>query len=89
MPRLRKPEPEQLNAKLRALIAYQTEILGYNTEQMAQGVGLCTRTYNRRRRYPDEIRVKELRALCRKLKITDRQVCEVLGVTYHGTTPSN
>lgn len=87
VPRLKKSEEQQANAVLLAAIARQQTYLGYTDDNVAAMIGVSMDTYRRRKRDPDGFRLRELRALRRKLQLSDRDLSACCGATYRGTTP--
>ena len=87
MPRLKKSEEQQADTILRAAIKRQQTMFDYNESKVASVMGVSVETYRRRRRSPENLTLGELRTLCKKLKLTDRDICLACGVTYRGTTP--
>lgn len=44
-------------------------------------------TYYQRKREPEKFTVRDLRILAQRYGFTDYQVCQIIGVEYHGCTP--
>lgn len=43
-------------------------------------------TYYRRKRDPELFTIRDLRILAQRYKFTDYQLCQIIGVEYHGRT---
>ena len=89
MPRLKVSPAEQQNreflAALRAGQARKGET-DRDTAQVFPDKG--ERTYQRRIKKRQTLTLPELRVLARHYGFTDRQLCLMVGVEYHGSTPA-
>lgn len=49
--------------------------------------GRKERTYYRRVKSPELFTIADLRMLAQRYNFTDYQLCQIIGVEYHGSTP--
>lgn len=45
-------------------------------------------TFSRRKQAPENFTIRELRVLAQRYRFTDYQLCQIIGVEYHGSTPA-
>lgn len=57
-----------------------------DTAQMLPNRG--ARTYQRRIQQPQTFTLEEIRVLAQRYSFTDYQLCQIIGVEYHGSTPA-
>lgn len=45
-------------------------------------------TFSRRKQTPEKFTILDLRILADRYDFTDYQICQIIGVEYHGSTPA-
>lgn len=70
---------------LAALRAGQTR-LGERDIDTAQILPDSKSTYYRRKRAPETFTLRDLRIIAQRYQFTDYQLCQMIGVEYHGRT---
>lgn len=88
MPKKAISAQERMNRELlAALRGGQTRMNEKNTDT-ARYLPKCQRVFYRRINAPELFTVEELRILAQRYHFTDYQVCQIMGVEYHGSTPA-
>lgn len=79
------PQEKQNRELLAALRAGQVRIGDTNIDT-AKYLPNCQRVFYRRLKAPETFTVYDLRILAKKYNFTDYQLCQIIGVEYHGST---
>lgn len=77
-------DTERLTRIFRATMLYSMEMRREEAEDVARQARMGLSTFYKRMRDTESLTVREL--LCLRDRFTDRQLCEMLGVPYHGKT---
>jgi len=86
MPKLVKTPEEAMNLELLGAMSKQMIRLEYMDKHLYGWLKCAPNTLLRRKKQPETMTLGELRIICDKLHLTDREVCAALGVTYRGIT---
>lgn len=86
MPKLKKTVVEKSDIAVKAIWTKHLIELGYTPNQVAEWLTISKTTYFQRRKKPESMTMREFRILSKKLNFTDREVCEMIGITYKGET---
>lgn len=77
-------EGERMTRIFRASMRYSMALRLEEPEEVARQTGVCTSTFYLRLRDASTLTARELLLL--RDRFTDRQLCEMFGVPYHGAT---
>ena len=86
MPRLKLRPNENADRELLTAIERQKTRFGYDNIKVSKFAQISPSTFYNKLRKPEGFTLKEMRLMVPRLKLTDRDVCAALGVTYHGST---
>lgn len=86
MPKLRESPAQQMERVFRAAIRYGLARKGQDMNDLVQMAPKCRSTVYKRMRDPGHCTFDEM-LLFYKQFFNDRQLCEMFGVEYHGSTP--
>ena len=87
MPRKAVSAQERMDRELLAALAAGQMRLGDKHTDTAKYMPTCQRTFYRRISEPESFTIQELRILAKRYSFTDHQLCQIIGVEYHGGTP--
>ena len=82
MPKLKQSPKDMMDNSFRAAIANGMELATMDYPTLAGRLGIGESTLRRHRSNPSQCNLNELRALCRLLSITPKQLCDICGVRY-------
>ena len=85
MPKLRESPAQQMERVFRATIQYGLARKGQDMSDLVQMAPKCRSTVYKRMRDPSHCTFDEM-LLFYKQFFSDRQLCELFDVEYHGTT---
>lgn len=85
MPKLRESQTQRMQRIFRAAIRYGLERKGENVDDLAKLAPKCRSTVYRRLKNPGLCTLSEMLFYAPKF-FSDRELCEMLGVEYHGTS---
>lgn len=88
MPKKATSAQELMNREFLAALRGGQARLGEQDGDTAQHMPNCRSTYYQRLRAPEKFTINDLRILAQRYKFTDYQLCQIIGVTYHGGTPA-
>jgi hypothetical protein len=74
MPKLRTPVAELQNRTIVANIKYGMEMTGVSPDELALAMRTTTKTVYSRFKHPEEFRIRELRAISKKLHVPIEQL---------------
>ena len=60
---------------------------GERDVETSQIVPSCQKTYYNRIKKPGRFTLDDIRVLAQRYHFNDRQLCEFIGIEYHGATP--
>lgn len=78
MPKLKETAEEQKNKLIRAIIAKNMVLYNLTDEQVAVKLRCVKRTFQNRKRKPEDFSLKELRSLAIILKFTDEEKLQII-----------
>ncbi len=81
--RAKTPTPDD---KFRAALAASAALMDLEQTEVIARSGMRQTTFYDRRRNPGRLSMEDFRRMVRVFGFTDRQVCEIVGVAYHGST---
>jgi len=84
MPKLKETQAEKLGRIFRSVIAYNLAIRCEDLDDLVVRLPCVKSTFYKHLRDPMFVTVREM--LCLAPFFTDRQLCEMFGVEYHGAT---
>jgi hypothetical protein len=73
-------KPNSADLALKSLIAGKQDYIGIKDEELAARLGMCTKTYRKRIKSPNQITIFELRILSETLRITGDDIRAAVGV---------
>lgn len=80
LPKLKPSDLEIQNSNTRAIIIYCQERTRVTDDELAKKMGCSKRTVQRKKQFPDQFKMSDLRVLVKVLKMTTEQKAELLGV---------
>ena len=86
MPNKAKSAQDALNREFLAALAAGQVRRGERDIDTARLLPNCKSTYNGRKREPESFTIRDLRILAQRYQFTDYQLCQIIGVEYHGST---
>jgi hypothetical protein len=78
LPKLKETEEQQMDNLTRAYLAYYQELYSLSDEEVAIKMHCTRQTYQNKKRRPDTFTLKELRKLCKVLKLTDEAKTSIM-----------
>lgn len=79
---------EKQDSEFRAALAAGQKRRGDRNLDTAKLLPNGTSTYYQRKREPGKFTVQDLRIIAQQYQFTDYQLCQIIGVEYHGSTPA-
>lgn len=90
MPKLKESPDVIANKRFRAACERQKVMLDMTDEEVSRKAYVNRNTFSRHKCGDiAKADIKLLRRYARILHLTDRDICETIGVTYHGSTPKD
>lgn len=79
---------ERMNREFLAALSAGQIRLGDRNADTARHLPNCQRVFYRRIKEPETFTLRDLRILAKRYGFTDYQVCQIIGIEYHGRTNS-
>lgn len=86
MPKLRESPAQRMDKAFLAALRYGQTMKGETNPDTMRLMTVCPRSFYRRLKDPGLFSVTDVRILAQRY-FNDRQLCEMFGVEYHGSTP--
>ncbi len=88
MPKKAMSAQERQNREFLAALSAGQIRLGDKNTDTAKYLPNCERVFYRRIKEPETFTLCDLRILAARYGFTDYQLCQIIGVEYHGSTPA-
>lgn len=82
MQKLKPSETAIMNDRTKSIVGYCMFKNGMNHSDWARVIGVSQSTNYNRLHNPQSYTLGELRAICKRFKLTKEQIVELIGVTY-------
>lgn len=86
MPKKAASVHERMNREFLAALCAGQARLGERDFDTAKLLPNCKSTYYQRKRDPSRFTVRDLRIMAQQYQFTDYQLCQIIGVEYHGSS---
>lgn len=86
MPKVTLTAAQRQDRVLLAALRYGQAMRGERDVDTSRIYPACQRTFYNRIHNPSAMTLKELRFLAQRYDFSDRQLCEIIGIEYHGIT---
>ncbi len=87
MPKKAMSAQEKMNREFLAALAAGQIRVGDRDSDTARIMPHSKSTYYGRKREPDSFTIRDLRILAQRYGFTDYQLCQIIGIEYHGKIP--
>lgn len=78
MPKLKPTATEMMNREVRASLKAGQERRAMSDENTAKYIGMCTKTYQKKKRSPDLFTIGDLRNLVKVFKVPDSDLLRMI-----------
>lgn len=87
MPKVTLTATQRQDREFLAALRGGQALRGERDVETSQIVPSCPRTYYNRIKKPGKFTLDDIRVLAQRYCFSDRQLCEFVGIEYHGATP--
>lgn len=87
MPKKATSDQEKQNLEFLAALSAAQVRAGDCDFDTTRFMPMSKSTFSRKKQAPENFTLRDLRILAQRYKFTDYQLCQIVGVDYHGSTP--